>query len=545
MSQTRVSPESASVPRVRSAYPARGLAWALGFGVLAQGLVWDARGLGLNFFLLTVLALGGWWFALRGAHSRPASTGRLFLLAGAWAAVFVVRADAATRVVAFWAWLFTVTLALGTFFRGRPARLTGWDWARLLVAGGIALGLRPWPYLFHQSRALWARTRGRWLPLLLGWVLFLPIGFCFLGLLSSVDPILAHWVTEGISWPMVADLIGRGLVSLAFAWLWLAGLLYAWFSRPPSRATASAFPGQGILPWPAAAVILGGVLTLFVVFLALQARYLGGGDAALARFGLTYAEYARRGFGELVVVAVLSLGLLIALDAFTERSAPGYFVGMGAGMLGAVLLMLASAAYRLALYVRAFGWTTTRFLVAVFMAWLAVVLFAAARTWLQPARRLWPRVLLLPFFGFALSLVVFNPSMWVPRLNLQRAASPADFDLGYVLHHADLGPERWIALAEQYPHLPPELRTAVGARLACQMGLDDNGGPWELWWDDWRSWNWGLARARAAYARLKAQVLPAFPLRVMPADADIPPSHYRTLQVQIQGRWVWCAHLLP
>src|SRR5579875_2203998 len=58
-------------------------------------------------------------------------------------------------------------------------------------------------------------------------------------------------------------------------------------------------------------IVLGLVDCLFLAFVAVQVRYLFGGASIVGITpGLTYAEYARRGFIELVMVAALVLPLL-------------------------------------------------------------------------------------------------------------------------------------------------------------------------------------------------------------------------------------------
>jgi len=58
---------------------------------------------------------------------------------------------------------------------------------------------------------------------------------------------------------------------------------------------------------------------LFVLFVIVQITYLFGGEANVTAAGFTYSEYARRGFGELVAVGVLSLGLIMTLAAVARR----------------------------------------------------------------------------------------------------------------------------------------------------------------------------------------------------------------------------------
>ena len=68
-----------------------------------------------------------------------------------------------------------------------------------------------------------------------------------------------------------------------------------------------------------ASVVLAGVVVLFAAFVLVQFRYFFGGAENIGIQGYTFAEYARRGYGELMAVAFLSLLLLLALGAVTRR----------------------------------------------------------------------------------------------------------------------------------------------------------------------------------------------------------------------------------
>ena len=61
---------------------------------------------------------------------------------------------------------------------------------------------------------------------------------------------------------------------------------------------------------------------LFLAFVALQGAYLFGGQDTLAAGGMTYAEYARRGFFELLVAAFVVGGLVLAAEATVRGARP-------------------------------------------------------------------------------------------------------------------------------------------------------------------------------------------------------------------------------
>src|SRR5207244_2088993 len=67
-------------------------------------------------------------------------------------------------------------------------------------------------------------------------------------------------------------------------------------------------------------IFLGSVNALFLAFIMVQLAYLFGGQANISAQGFTYAEYARKGFFELVAVAVAAFGLLWWSEKYISRS---------------------------------------------------------------------------------------------------------------------------------------------------------------------------------------------------------------------------------
>src|SRR3712207_1338717 len=103
---------------------------------------------------------------------------------------------------------------------------------------------------------------------------------------------------------------------LFFAWV-SAGLL--WVALVARNPDSLAFPRPAALSLGIVevGVILGLLDALFLAFVAVQVRYLfGGAERVVETAGLTYAEYARRGFFELVTVTALVLPLLLLAHWF-------------------------------------------------------------------------------------------------------------------------------------------------------------------------------------------------------------------------------------
>src|SRR4029453_18871789 len=93
-------------------------------------------------------------------------------------------------------------------------------------------------------------------------------------------------------------------------------------------------------------IVLGSVVILFLAFVIVQFQYFFGGQANISIEGYTYSEYARKGFGELVTVAFISLLLLLGLGSITRRENNAQrriFSNLGVVLVGLVIVMLISA----------------------------------------------------------------------------------------------------------------------------------------------------------------------------------------------------------
>ncbi len=234
----------------------------------------------------------------------------------------------------------------------------------------------------------------------------------------------------------------------------------------------------------------------------LQVAYLFGGLDTLAAAGLTYAEYARRGFFELLAAAALAAAVVATLDARVRRRSRG-FVLAALGLLGLTGVTLVSSFLRLRLYQDAYGWTELRFWVLLSIGWLAVALVAVGvLVLLGRSGRL---VHVLGALGVAGMLVanVVGPQGFVAARNLERAISPelvpaggrAGLDGAYL---STLGDDAVPAMVAALPHLGAADRAAVRAHLEARRH--------ELATDPtvsgWPAWNLAREQARAALETL-------------------------------------------
>ena len=124
--------------------------------------------------------------------------------------------------------------------------------------------------------------------------------------------------------------------------------------------------------------VLFAASVVYLVFVAVQFRYLFMGLPN----EMTYAEYCRRGFGELVFVIVLTTAVIAAVCMLTTRNArnrlPGYTKAALLLISACDCVMIVSAARRVVIYVEAYGMTVARLNAAVLIFLMAAGVLIAA-----------------------------------------------------------------------------------------------------------------------------------------------------------------------
>ncbi|GAB4207458.1 MAG: hypothetical protein OHK0022_35710 [Roseiflexaceae bacterium] len=361
-----------------------------------------------------------------------------------------------------------------------------------------------------QAMPLQRGQLGAVIPLARGLALSVPVLLVFGGLLVSADTVFASYV-NGIfnfdfDWDVdIASLIGHTMVALGVAWACAGGLVVA-LTGAAAPALPKELPAEGdtqrlaalptswrFLGWVEALTVLSLVDLLFAVFMMIQGAYLFGGMNTLERTGMTFAEYARRGFFELLTVACLALALLWCLALFTKRDKQQtriFNLASGA-MVVLVIGMLLSAFQRMLLYEQAYGFTELRVYTLSFMIWLAVVL----GLFLVALVRDRPRVFVLGSFVTALVYLALlnlaNTDALIVRANVARYEQTGKLDAWYLTTlSADAVPDLAAAYSRVDPSSQELLREHFQWRRARLQEEQERQG-----WPAWR-----LARSRALAA---------------------------------------------
>ena len=280
-------------------------------------------------------------------------------------------------------------------------------------------------------------------PFLRGILLATPILLVFTALLASSDLVFADYLERFFAWETIDNLLSygwRGLIILVLAWGLTGGLVY---SLTQSVGEKSPDTDEDFRPFSLgfieSATIITLVNALFILFGSIQVAYLFGGLSNIRLDGFTYAEYARRGFFELVAVSVLTLVLVLGLQWLSRRESlrqTRLFNLLSSVMAGLVLVLLASAFLRLQLYELTYGFTQLRLYSHVFMVWLGLLFVGLVLVlWLRP--RLIPMTVVAAALGFLITLNLINPDGFIVRQNLARYQDTQDLDAQYLTTLSD------------------------------------------------------------------------------------------------------------
>jgi Domain of unknown function (DUF4153) len=465
-------------------------------GALILGLLGDAlmraTPWGLNVLVWTLAALIVICALIRHRLEAMRAVAWFALPAVAFSAAFVWRDSPALALLNLMALGVTGSLALWRAQGGGvlAAGLAEYALAAVVTGlntafGGFALALKdlPWKEVFAQRWLARAAAIG------CGVALAIPPLLVFGALFASADAVFAHLLKDALHFNFLT-LASHVFLFGFFAWTsagWLRGALLG--KRPAFGAGRRVpFFSLGIAEIGAA---LGLIDLLFLIFAVIQVRYLfGGAGHVQATTGLTYAEYARRGFFELVAVAALALPLLLAAHWLLRKEDPSYerwFRMLAAALVLLLFVIMASAVERMRLYQREYGLTELRVYTTAFMAWLAVVLVWFGVTVLRSRRRRFAAGALVAGYALIVALEILNPDAFITRTNAARALEGRTFDAAYA---ASLSGDAVPELVGMLPRLQAKDRCVIASRL--------------LEWQtkvqpaDWRTWNHSRAAAGKA-----------------------------------------------
>jgi hypothetical protein len=263
--------------------------------------------------------------------------------------------------------LFDLSL-LHQFYENRQ-----WDFAKHL---GRMLGLA-----FQSTISIWMpfvdftnflkRTRllknDRARNIFIGTMISIPFLFIITALLSGADLLfgkLTHNIFSAVFSADIFDIIFLTVFGFLACYCILCGTLSGTGTeKQKERAKADA---------SIAVTIMTLLCLVYIIFCGIQLTYLFGNGLFVLPEEFTFAEYARRGFFELLTVTIINILLMLLASAlFKESRLLRLLISL---MTVCTYIMIASATYRMLLYIGAYQLTFLRVFVLLALVIDAFVL---------------------------------------------------------------------------------------------------------------------------------------------------------------------------
>ncbi len=470
---------------------------ALLVGVVFDGLFFD-KTIGVSAVVFTVVLLASLSFFLRQTRQRPTQDLRLLGLGAlAFSSLLFLRASPLLAFLNIAVVAYLLLLMVHEITNKQSWRqLSSQYFFRIVFRTPLAMLTEFFAFFEPDPIPKIATKRGNnSAPIIRGILLSLPILLIFGLLFSSADLVFGHYVSSIFSifeWNLPATFVAQLIVIGSASGLSLGALALMFRRRKPEPApTTSGWQQQ--LGTTEASIILGSVALLFFIFVLIQVTYLFGGVDKVVSGGYTYAEYARRGFFELIIVAIISLGLILILSRATARRSLQHrvlFMWLSGSLVIETFLIMLSASRRLSLYEQAYGFTELRLYSHVFIGWLAILFVLLLVQILREQERSFARYIFLTGLVFVAVLNVLNPDAWIARHNIGRYYQTGKLDIGYL---DSLSADATPVIAQQLHSSDLKLQRSINSLLYYQTSRAFGEQ------STWQSYNVARERAKSIY----------------------------------------------
>ena len=262
-------------------------------------------------------------------------------------------------------------------------------------------------------------------PIVIGLIIVLPILVIVLNLLASADPVFGK---------VVKDVFGKIFLSWDLVRIVLFAFLIFLFAYgvavKATRRDLDGIMGPSKRYDPTIGCTISIVLTVFyVIFVAVQIIYLFMNKGSLPD-SMSYSEYARTGFFQLLFVAVVNVCIVMVCDMVFTKSVllrTVLFV-----MSICTYVMIASATMRMFMYISEYNLTYMRFNTLWALATTTVLLTGVVVKMFKKS---------LPLFNYSvmsvmMMLVIFafcRPSAVIASYNLNPEHGTHKIDMSYVI----------------------------------------------------------------------------------------------------------------
>ena len=277
---------------------------------------------------------------------------------------------------------------------------------------------KPWSHLgaFFMGKEERENKNRKYIVIGLG--ISIPLVLMICGLLASADKVFESF----FSW-IFENLLSLDAILIIFIAIIAYSLMYSFICS--SVTTTENIAKEGAKLPPMVAITFTTIIAvIYICFCALQISYLFNGYSD----GLTYSQFAREGFFELLFVSAINLIMVVICIEIFERSKKLDIVLIIISVC--TYILIGSSAYRMLLYVEAYELTFLRIFVLWFLAVLTIWMTGAI---IYIKKRNWN------YFKFSvcviaamyLIFVYINPDRRIIKYNIEHTVELKQEDIDY------------------------------------------------------------------------------------------------------------------
>ncbi len=402
-------------------------------------------------------------------------------------------------------WVLTISFLLHQFYMDKNwtfGRYAGYVIAA--VFGSIGEIARPFLDFAGYRKSRGKKGKGVLFYIIIGLCFSIPLlAFVWL-MLMSADKVFNNMTIQIVDKLDIGNIIGISAMTIFMFFMAYCIMSYL-CKKEFSEESRKKIQMESLI----AITVTLPITLLYAVFCGVQIVCLFFGNIDLTKF--SYAEYAREGFFQLLLICVLNLVLVLAGHAFFKENI--WLKVILAVMSGCTYIMIASSAYRMVLYIKHYYFTFLR----IFVLWSLLVLFI-----LLTGVILSIFVKEFPLFKYSMIVVTVcylllafaRPDYWIARFNVanmgdnKNAFFDADAyqDFGYLSRlSADAAPALAEYLAEE-GFAMEDAAEAVKERQRWEEGAGAYSSYYDLyggWRDEEDSWGYYyLGRIYESYDRM-------------------------------------------
>ena len=334
----------------------------------------------------------------------------------------------------------------------------------------------------------------------IGLLITLPLMLIIISLLASADQVFENFMGEIPKFLMdinIGEFIPQ-LVIILFITLTSYSYLWSFLSKQNSQIVKLSENGispKRVLDPVIIITILISVNIVYAFFTLIQFTYLFGSANYALPANVTYAEYARRGFFELILVTLINLTILLCSVNLTKKLnkvMDTFMNSLNSLLVLCTLVMLISAHLRMSLYEEIFGYTYLRVLTHAFMVFIfALLLVTLVKIWYDKIP------LLKAYIPIALTAYVvvnfINIDQMIARNNLERYHNKGLIDVAYLSGLSnDATPVLVQLLEDKDPNIVSEIQNSLYAKKQALMRKNQ-----------WQAFNISNERAKEVLSKYK------------------------------------------